>query len=110
MFLSKVFTYVIYTYYIHIHTQTYAYMLYHEIILEARGLVYFASHFAAILSFVPFFIPVACSCAVHKKCHNRILHRCPGNAKESRETKMLTERMGINVPHRLVVAFYSRVQ
>lgn len=43
----------------------------------------------------------ACCCAVHKKCHVKVLHKCPGNAKDSRETKMMTERMGINIPHRL---------
>ena len=44
-------------------------------------------------------IVLACGCAVHKKCHLRVLHKCPGNAKDSRETKILTERMGINIPH-----------
>lgn len=42
-----------------------------------------------------------CNCAVHKKCHDKILHQCPGSARESRETKMLSERVGINIPHRL---------
>ncbi|KAL8594891.1 hypothetical protein ACOMHN_038454 [Nucella lapillus] len=41
-----------------------------------------------------------CQCAVHKKCHDKILGKCPGSAKESRETMMLTERFNINVPHR----------
>ncbi|XP_025106597.1 protein kinase C delta type-like isoform X1 [Pomacea canaliculata] len=41
-----------------------------------------------------------CHCAVHKKCHDKILGKCPGSAKESRETMLLTERFNINVPHR----------
>ncbi|CAL1532063.1 unnamed protein product [Lymnaea stagnalis] len=47
-----------------------------------------------------------CNCAVHKKCHDKILGRCPGNAKESRETMMLTERFNINVPHRFKINNY----
>ncbi|KAL8586497.1 hypothetical protein ACOMHN_055201 [Nucella lapillus] len=47
-----------------------------------------------------------CHCAVHKKCHNRILGKCPGSAKESRETMMLTERFNINVPHRFRINNY----
>ncbi|KAK3794161.1 hypothetical protein RRG08_062405 [Elysia crispata] len=47
-----------------------------------------------------------CNCAVHKKCHDKILGRCPGNAKDSRETMMLTERFNINVPHRFKVYNY----
>jgi len=31
---------------------------------------------------------LACNCAVHKKCHEKILGKCPGSAKESRETKV----------------------
>lgn len=41
-----------------------------------------------------------CHCAVHKKCHDKILGKCPGSAKESRETMLLTERFNLNVPHR----------
>jgi hypothetical protein len=29
-----------------------------------------------------------CNCAVHKKCHGKILGNCPGSAKDSRETKV----------------------
>jgi len=29
-----------------------------------------------------------CNCAVHKKCHDKILGRCTGSAKDSRETKV----------------------
>jgi len=29
-----------------------------------------------------------CNCAVHKKCHDKILGRCTGTAKDSRETKV----------------------
>ncbi|XP_013379149.1 protein kinase C delta type isoform X2 [Lingula anatina] len=47
-----------------------------------------------------------CNCTVHKKCHEHVLCKCPGNAKESRETKMLTERFNINVPHRFKVHNY----
>ncbi|XP_067934448.1 protein kinase C delta type-like [Watersipora subatra] len=47
-----------------------------------------------------------CCCAVHKKCHVKVLHQCPGNAKDSRETKMITERMGINIPHRFKIHNY----
>ncbi|XP_064604272.1 protein kinase C delta type-like isoform X2 [Liolophura sinensis] len=47
-----------------------------------------------------------CSCAVHKRCHDKILGKCPGSAKDSRETKMLTERFNINIPHRFKVNNY----
>ncbi|XP_045164698.1 protein kinase C delta type-like isoform X1 [Mercenaria mercenaria] len=47
-----------------------------------------------------------CNCAVHKKCHGKILGNCPGSAKDSRETKMLTERFNINVPHKFKVNNY----
>jgi len=30
-----------------------------------------------------------CNCAVHKKCHDKVLGKCPGSAKESRETKVV---------------------
>ena len=29
-----------------------------------------------------------CNCAVHKKCHDKVLGKCPGSAKDSRETKV----------------------
>ncbi|XP_052779349.1 protein kinase C delta type-like isoform X2 [Mya arenaria] len=47
-----------------------------------------------------------CNCAVHKKCHHQILGQCPGSAKESRETKMLTERFKIDIPHKFKVNNY----
>lgn len=47
-----------------------------------------------------------CQCAVHKKCHDKILGKCPGSAKESRETMLLTERFNINVPHRFKINNY----
>lgn len=47
-----------------------------------------------------------CNCAVHKKCHEKILGQCPGSAKDSRETKMMSERFNINVPHRFKVNNY----
>ena len=47
-----------------------------------------------------------CNCAVHKKCHSSILGNCPGSAKDSRETKMMSERFNINVPHRFKVNNY----
>lgn len=37
---------------------------------------------------VLFFYDVVCNCAVHKKCHEKILGQCPGSAKDSRETKV----------------------
>ncbi|KAK3102892.1 hypothetical protein FSP39_014744 [Pinctada imbricata] len=47
-----------------------------------------------------------CNCAVHKKCHEKILGSCPGSAKDSRETKMMSERFNINVPHRFKIHNY----
>ncbi|BFZ08103.1 hypothetical protein BsWGS_11142 [Bradybaena similaris] len=47
-----------------------------------------------------------CNCAVHKKCHEKILGKCPGSAKDSRETMMLTERFNIDMPHRLRINNY----
>ena len=29
-----------------------------------------------------------CNCAVHKKCHDKVLGKCPGSSKNSRETKV----------------------
>ncbi|XP_046580250.1 protein kinase C delta type-like isoform X2 [Haliotis rubra] len=48
----------------------------------------------------------ACNCAVHKKCHDKMLCDCPGSAKDSRETKMLTKRFKIDMPHRFRVNNY----
>lgn len=48
----------------------------------------------------------ACNCAVHKRCHDKVLGKCPGSARESRETQKLTERFNLNVPHRFKVNNY----
>lgn len=48
----------------------------------------------------------ACNCAVHKRCHDKVLGKCPGSAIESRETQKLTERFNLNVPHRFKVNNY----
>ena len=34
------------------------------------------------------FIFVACNCTVHKRCHDKVIARCPGNAINSVETKV----------------------
>ncbi|KAK7102666.1 protein kinase C delta type-like [Littorina saxatilis] len=47
-----------------------------------------------------------CQCAVHKKCHNKILAKCPGSSLESEETMILKERFNLNVPHRFKVNNY----
>ncbi|XP_037780319.1 protein kinase C zeta type-like [Penaeus monodon] len=47
-----------------------------------------------------------CQCAVHKKCHDKILGKCPGSGKESQQTIYLRERFKINVPHRFQVHNY----
>lgn len=31
---------------------------------------------------------VACNCTVHKRCHIKVLGRCPGSAIDSSETKV----------------------
>ncbi|XP_046383813.1 putative protein kinase C delta type homolog [Ischnura elegans] len=41
-----------------------------------------------------------CQTAVHKKCHDKILGKCPGSGKESQSTIYLRERFKIDVPHR----------
>ncbi|ROT79617.1 hypothetical protein C7M84_001659 [Penaeus vannamei] len=50
--------------------------------------------------------PAVCQCAVHKKCHDKILGKCPGSGKESQQTIYLRERFKINVPHRFQVHNY----
>ena len=35
-----------------------------------------------------FVLVAVCNCAVHKKCHDKILGKCTGSAKDSRETKV----------------------
>ncbi|XP_059350903.1 putative protein kinase C delta type homolog isoform X3 [Daphnia carinata] len=47
-----------------------------------------------------------CQCAVHKKCHDKILGKCPGSGKESQNTIYLRERFKIDVPHRFRVHNY----
>lgn len=44
--------------------------------------------FLIMLMFVFLMMYVVCNCAVHKKCHEKILGQCPGSAKDSRETKV----------------------
>lgn len=41
----------------------------------------------------------ACNCAVHKRCHEKVLSRCPGNARDSIEAEVMSKRFSINVPH-----------
>ncbi|XP_022240999.1 putative protein kinase C delta type homolog, partial [Limulus polyphemus] len=41
-----------------------------------------------------------CQVAVHKRCHDKFLGKCPGSGKESQNTLYLRERFKINVPHR----------
>ncbi|CAD5112691.1 DgyrCDS1915 [Dimorphilus gyrociliatus] len=40
-----------------------------------------------------------CGCSVHKKCHKNILGTCPGNARDTQETKKILQRFRIDVPH-----------
>ncbi|CAG0922089.1 unnamed protein product [Notodromas monacha] len=47
-----------------------------------------------------------CQCAVHKKCHDKILGKCPGSGKESQSTIYLRERFKIDVPHRFKMHNY----
>jgi len=47
-----------------------------------------------------------CQCAVHKRCHDKILGKCPGSGKESQSTIYLRERFKIDVPHRFRVHNY----
>ncbi|RZF42991.1 hypothetical protein LSTR_LSTR008120, partial [Laodelphax striatellus] len=46
-----------------------------------------------------FFFPV-CQTAVHKKCHEKFLTKCPGSGRDSESTKYLRERFKLDVPHR----------
>lgn len=66
-----------------------------------------------------------CRCAVHKKCHEKILSQCPGSSVASKETlvkqflnftlseknihpfQILKERFKIDVPHRFKVYNYK---
>ncbi|XP_069674587.1 putative protein kinase C delta type homolog isoform X6 [Periplaneta americana] len=42
----------------------------------------------------------SCQTAVHKKCHEKFLGKCPGSGRESESTIYLRERFKIDVPHR----------
>ncbi|OXA41892.1 putative protein kinase C delta type [Folsomia candida] len=44
-----------------------------------------------------------CQTSVHKKCHVKLLGKCPGSGKESQSTIYLRERFKIDVPHRFKV-------
>lgn len=41
-----------------------------------------------------------CQTAVHKKCHEKFLAKCPGSGRESANTIYLRERFKLDVPHR----------
>ncbi|XP_070557525.1 protein kinase C delta type-like [Ptychodera flava] len=47
-----------------------------------------------------------CTMAVHKKCHEKILTKCPGSGVETLETRRLKERFKIDMPHRFKVTQY----
>ncbi|XP_067144213.1 putative protein kinase C delta type homolog isoform X2 [Centruroides vittatus] len=47
-----------------------------------------------------------CQVAVHKKCHDKILGKCPESGKESQVTLYLRERFKIDVPHRFRIHNY----
>jgi len=47
-----------------------------------------------------------CTMAVHKKCHEKILTKCPGSGVETLETRKLRERFKIDMPHRFKVHNY----
>lgn len=44
-----------------------------------------------------------CKCAVHERCHDKLLSRCTGSAKNSEETKYMSERFNVNIPHRFLL-------
>uniref|UniRef100_A0A5S6R2F1 protein kinase C n=1 Tax=Trichuris muris TaxID=70415 RepID=A0A5S6R2F1_TRIMR len=46
---------------------------------------------------------LVCRCAVHKKCHAKVLSRCPGAGWITKETTYLKERFKIDIPHRFRV-------
>nr|XP_037874772.1 putative protein kinase C delta type homolog isoform X5 [Bombyx mori] len=43
---------------------------------------------------------VVCQTAVHKKCHSKLLGKCPGSSAHSEATVYLRERFKVDVPHR----------
>ncbi|XP_014258349.1 putative protein kinase C delta type homolog [Cimex lectularius] len=44
-----------------------------------------------------------CQTAVHKRCHEKLLTKCPGSGRNSESTIYLRERFKLDVPHRFVV-------
>ncbi|XP_066909258.1 putative protein kinase C delta type homolog isoform X2 [Halyomorpha halys] len=42
----------------------------------------------------------SCQTAVHKKCHEKLLTKCPGSGIDSESTIYLRERFKLDVPHR----------
>ncbi|XP_060801179.1 putative protein kinase C delta type homolog isoform X4 [Amyelois transitella] len=42
----------------------------------------------------------ACQTAVHKRCHSKLLGKCPGSSAISEATVYLRERFKVDVPHR----------
>ncbi|CAH2002122.1 unnamed protein product [Acanthoscelides obtectus] len=44
-----------------------------------------------------------CQTAVHKKCHEKLLGKCPGSGLNSESTIYLRERFKIDLPHRFKV-------
>ncbi|XP_044271810.1 putative protein kinase C delta type homolog isoform X5 [Tribolium madens] len=45
----------------------------------------------------------ACQTAVHKRCHDKLLGKCPESGRESESTIYLRERFKIDLPHRFKV-------
>ncbi|KAF6198270.1 hypothetical protein GE061_008017 [Apolygus lucorum] len=45
----------------------------------------------------------SCQTAVHKKCHEKLLSKCPGTSQDSENTIYLRERFKLDVPHRFGV-------
>ncbi|XP_074028685.1 protein kinase C delta isoform X4 [Leptinotarsa decemlineata] len=45
----------------------------------------------------------SCQTAVHKKCHDKLLGKCPGSGRESENTVYLRERFKIDLPHRFKI-------
>ncbi|CAH0727910.1 unnamed protein product, partial [Brenthis ino] len=43
---------------------------------------------------------VVCQTAVHKRCHSKLLGKCPGSTAYSDATEYLRERFKVDVPHR----------